>query len=313
MDLFEELRDPSSPTRGALTLLLLLVLLLGVVCAGIAVYLDYRMLHPQSTKTSLTPEDLLGHISVVQYSIPGQGSRDGWFFPGLRGAPVLILCHGYRWQRGDVLTLATTLSENQYNVFVFDFSGHGRSPGSTTMGPREATEVLTAIAVMAQRNDVDKTRIGLWGVNMGGYAALLAAAADRRVASVVVESVYDDPLDYFSEEMDREGYGSMPVIGWMGKLFFRIAELPYRGQPPISARLGALTRIPKLFIALRDSPILAQSTLRLFALAPEPKEQWVMPQASYLTMTNDEKRTYDNTVLSFFLRTLPPTAAPANR
>lgn len=312
MDLIEELRDPSSPTRGALTLFLLLALLIGLVCAGISGYLVYRMLHPVSTRTTLTPEELLGHVSVVQYAVPGEGSRDGWFFPGLRSAPVLILCHGYRWQRGDVLTLATTLEENQYNVFVFDFSGHGKSPGSTTMGPREATEVLTAIAVMAQRNDVDKSRMGLWGVNVGGYAALLAAAADRRVAAVVAESVYDDPLDFFTVEFEREGYGSMPVIGWMGRTFFRIAELPYRGQPPLSARLGALTRIPKLFVALRENTALAQSTLQLYNAAPEPKEQWVMPQGSYLTMTNDEKRVYDNTVLSFFLRTLPPTAAPSS-
>jgi len=312
MDFIEELRDPASPTRGALTLLLLLVLLMGLVCAGIAIYLDYGMIHPVSTKTSLTPGDLLQHITPVQYTVPGQGSRDGWFFPGLRGAPVLILCHGYRSQRGDVLTLATTLNENQYNVFAFDFSGHGRSPGSTSMGPREATEVLTALALMAQRNDVDKSRMGLWGSNLGGYAALLAAAADRRVASVVVESVYDDPLHFFTEELDREGYGSMPVIGWMARMGFLVAELPYRGQPPLSARLGTLTRIPKLFIALRESPILAQSSLNLFALAPEPKEQWVMPQASYLTMTNEEKRVYDNTVLSFFLRTLPPVATPAS-
>src|SRR5271155_2133680 len=211
MDLFEELRDPSSPIRGALTLLLLLIVLLVFVCAGIATYLDYRMLHPVSTGTALTPEDMLGHISVVQYTVPGMGSRDGWFFPGLRGAPILILCHGYRWQRGDVVTLATTLAENQYNVFVFDFSGHGRSPGSTTLGPREATEVLTTIAVMAQRTDVDRTRIGLWGANVGGYAALAAAAADRRVAAVVVDSVYDDPQEFFAEELEREGYGSRPA------------------------------------------------------------------------------------------------------
>jgi len=315
MDLIEELRDPSSPTRGTLTLLLLLAILLTVVCAGIAIYLDYKMLHPAGTKTSLTPEDLLGHVTVVQYSIPGQaGTRDGWFFPGLRNAPVLILCHGYRWQRGDVLTLATTLEENQYNVFVFDFSGHGRSPGSTTMGPREATEVLTAIAVMAQRTDVDKTRFGLWGVNVGGYAALLAAAADRRVAAVAAESVYDEPIDFFSEEYNREGYGSMPVIGWMGRFFFRVAELPYRGQPPLSQRVGALARIPKLFIELRENASLAQSTDNLYTLSPEPKDRWVMPQGSYLTMTNDEKRVYDNAVLSFFLRTLPPTAsASVNR
>ena len=306
MDILEELRDPSSPTRGALTLLLLLLVLLGLVCACIAGYLDYRMLHPVSYRSALTLEDLPGHVTAVQYTLPGQGGRDGWFFPGLRGAPVLILCHGYKSQRGDVLTLATTLAENQYNVFVFDFSGHGKSPGSTTMGPRETTEVLTTIAVMAQRNDVDRNRIGLWGANVGGYAALAAAAADRRVAAVVAESVYDDPLDYFTIELDREGYATMPVIGWMARLGFRLAELPYRGQPPLSARLGALARTPKLFIALRENAPLAQSTLRLFNAAPEPREQWVMPQGSYLTMTNDEKRTYDNAVLSFFLRTLPP-------
>jgi uncharacterized protein len=309
MDILEELRDPSSPTRSALTLLLLLVLLVGLVCACIAGYIDYRMLHPVSTRTSLTPEDLPGHVTVVQYTLPGGGSRDGWFFPGLRGAPVIILCHGYKWQRGDELTLATTLEENQYNVFVFDFSGHGKSPGATTLGPREATEVLTVIAVMAQRTDVDRNHMGLWGANMGGYAALAAAAADRRVASLVVDSVYSQPLDLFTIDLDREGYGQMPVIGWMARLGFRLVELPYRGQPPLSARIGALGTIPKLFIALRESPILAQSTVQLMNAAPQPREQWVMPQASYLTMTNDEKRTYDNTVLSFFLRTLPPVAS----
>jgi pimeloyl-ACP methyl ester carboxylesterase len=310
MDLLEELSDPSSPLRAALTLLILLALLLALVAAGIAGYLDYRLLHPVSTSNPLTPEDMLGHPSVVPYTVTGEGGREGWFFPGLRNAPVVILCHGYRSQRGDVLTLATTLQENQYNVFVFDFSGHGKSPGSTTLGPRETTEVLTTVALMAQRNDVDKSRIGLWGANMGGYAALAAAAADRRVAAIVVESVYDDPQEFFGVELERAGYGSLPVVSWMCQLGFRIEQLPYRGQPPLASRLGALARIPKLFIALRDNVALAASTLRLYNLAPEPREQWVMPQSSYLLMSNDEKKTYDNNVLSFFLRAMPPSAAP---
>ena len=307
MSILEELSDPSSPVRGALTILVLLALLLVVVAAGIAGYLDYRVLHPESTSNSLTPEDMLGHPSAVQYTVAGEGGREGWFFPGLRNAPVVILCHGYRSQRGDVLTLATTLQENQYNVFVFDFSGHGKSAGSTTLGPRETTEALTAVALMAQRNDVDKTRIGLFGANMGGYAALAAASADRRVAAVVVESVYDDPQEFFGVELERSGYSGLPVISWMCRLGFRIEQLPYRGQPPLSARLGTLARIPKLFIALRENTALAASTLRLFNLAPDPKEQWVMPESSYLLMSNDEKKTYDNNVLSFFLRTMPPT------
>lgn len=309
MDLLEELSDPSSPLRGAITLFTLLALLLAIVAAGIAGYLDYRIVHPVSTSNSLTPEDMLGHPVPVTYTLMGEGGREGWFFPGLRNAPVVILCHGYRSQRGDVLTLATTLQENQYNVFVFDFSGHGKSPGSTTLGPRETTEVLTTVALMAQRNDVDKMRIGLWGANMGGYAALAAAAADRRVAAVAVESVYDDPQELFRVELERAGYGTLPVISWMCQLGFRIVQLPYRGQPPLSARLGALARIPKLFIALRENPVLAASTLRLYNLSPEPREQWVMAQSSYLLMSNDEKKTYDNNVLSFFLRAMPASAA----
>ena len=307
MDILEELSDPSSPLRGALTLLILLAILVGLVAAGIAGYLDYRVLHPVSTSNSLTPDDLLGHPTSVTYTLAGEGIREGWFFPGLRNAPVIILCHGYRSQRGDVLTLATTLQENQYNVFVFDFSGHGKSPGSTTLGPRETTEVLTTVALMAQRSDVDKSRIGLWGANMGAYAALAAAAADRRVAAIAVESVYDDPQQFFAVELERSGYGSLPVIGWMCRWGFRIEQLPYRGQPPLASRLGALARIPKLFLALRDNPVLAASTLRLYNLSPEPREQWVMPQASYLLMSNDEKKSYDNNVLSFFLRAMPPS------
>jgi pimeloyl-ACP methyl ester carboxylesterase len=313
MSLIDELRHPSTQFSTVLVILVSLLVLLVMVAAGVAAYIDYRMLHPVSTKTDLNPENLLGHTTVVQYTVTGLGPRDGWFFPGLRSAPVLILCHGYRSQRGDILTLATTLQENQYNVFVFDFSGHGRSIGSTTLGPRETTEVLTAIAVMAQRTDVDRSRIGLYGANMGGYAALAAAAADRRVRAVAVESVYDEPRDFFGVELEREGYGSLFLISAMCRLGFRIAQIPYGGQALLSTRLGSLEKIPKLFVALRDNAVLAQSTMQLYNAAPEPREKWVMPQANYLQMTNDEKRTYDNTVLGFFLRNLPPTAGPAAR
>ena len=129
------------------------------------------------------------------------------------------------------------------------------------------------------------------------------------MVSVVVDSVYEEPLDFFSEELNREGYGSMPVMGWMARVGFRLAELPYRGQPRLSARLGALSKTPKLFIALRGNSVLAQSTLQLFNAAPEPREQWLLAQSSYMAMTNDEKRTYDNAVVTFFLRTLPPLPA----
>jgi pimeloyl-ACP methyl ester carboxylesterase len=306
MSLLDELRYPSTRLSRVIvlsTLLLIFLLILAASTAGVELYF---ILDPKSTTTDLTPENLLGRPSVVQFTVPDLGNREGWFFPGLRGAPVIILCHAYRSQRGDVLTLATPLQENQFNVFVFDFGGHGKSPGSTTLGPRETREVLAAIAAMARRTDVDGNRIGLWGADVGAYAALAAAVADRRVRAVAVESVYDEPMMFLRTEVEHSGVASLPIIYPLVRFYFQMEQLPYRGAGALSTRLSSLAKIPKLFIALRENPVLAESTLALFNVSPEPREQWIMPKANYLAMSNEEKRTYENHVLSFFLRNLPP-------
>ena len=306
MSFLDELRYPSTRLSRVIVLSSLLAIFIFLLAASTAGVVLYRVLVPKSTTTDLTPDSLLGRPSVVQFTVPGVGEREGWFFPGLRGAPVIILCHGYQSQRGDVLTLATPLQENQFNVFVFDFGGHGKSAGSTTLGPRETREVLAAIAAMARRTDVDGNRVGLWGANVGGYAALAAAVADRRVRALAVESVYDEPMMFLRTEVEHSGVGSLLLIYPLVRLYFQIEQLPYRGAGALSTRLSSLAKIPKLFVALRESPVLAESTLQLFNLSPEPREQWVMPKASYLAMSNEEKRTYENYVLSFFLRNLPP-------
>lgn len=308
MSVLDELRYPSTRLSRVIVLTSLLVIFIIILAAGTAGFVLYRLLVPKSTTTDLTPDNLLGRPSVVQFTVPDVGDREGWFFPGIRGAPVIILCHGYQSQRGDVLTLATPLQENQYNVFVFDFGGHGKSPGSTTLGPRESREVLAAIAAMARRTDVDGNRIGLWGANVGGYAVLSAAVADRRVRALAVESVYDEPMTFLRTEVEHSGVGSLPVIYPLVRFYFSLEQMPYRGAGALSTRLSPLAKVPKLFIALQESPVLAGSTLALFNASPEPREQWVMPKASYTVMTNEEKRTYENNVLSFFLRNLPPLA-----
>ena len=92
-------------------------------------------------------------------------------------------------QRADVLTLVTALQEQEFNVFLFDFSGHGTSPGVTTLGYRETAELRAAVQTIATRDDVDPKRFGLWGVDMGGYAALEVACptrGSRRLSSTML-------------------------------------------------------------------------------------------------------------------------------
>ena len=67
---------------------------------------------------------LSGPSEDVSYSVGGVATRDGWFFPGLKSAPTILLCPGYRVGREELLPLATALQDHQYNVFLFDFGRH---------------------------------------------------------------------------------------------------------------------------------------------------------------------------------------------
>ena len=98
----------------------------------------------------------------TRFNFPSPGNpstREGWFFPGFRGASTIILCHGYGSSKGELLTLVSALQDHQYNVFVFDFAAHGANDGITSFGYHEADEVRSAIDVVAQRNDVESREL----------------------------------------------------------------------------------------------------------------------------------------------------------
>ena len=79
-----------------------------------------------------------------------------------------------------------------------------------------------------------------------------------------------------------------------------------RETPPLSARISRLTGVPKLFLEAGDEPDLSKQTHRLFSLAPDPKQDASLPHGNYAGMLDDEKRSYENRILSFFLLNLPP-------
>src|SRR3989475_4210493 len=163
-----------------------LVFFAVLATTAIAGFLVYRIVKPQRPSSEINMASFPGRPEVLEFEVPGGlGKREGWFFPGFRGAPTIILCHGYESSRGELLTLVSALQDHQYNVFVFDFAAHGGNVGITTFGYREVEEVRAAIDVLAARNDVDPARFGVWGYNLGAYAGLREAENERRIRALV--------------------------------------------------------------------------------------------------------------------------------
>ena len=308
MQIFYELRYPTRWYTKLITALLALVFFAVLATTSIAAFLVYRIVKPQRTSSEINMASFPGRPETLDFEAPGLGKREGWFFPGLRGAPTILLLHGYESSRGELLTLVSALQDHQYNAFIFDFAAHGANGGVTTLGYREADEVRAAIDLVAARSDVDPSRFGLWGYNLGAYAALREAENDKRVRALVLDSVYDKPEQMVKVGVERNGLGGFPLMIRSAETSFLWLNHDHRDDPPLSAKLKNITGVPTLFIQAVDDPELAAITRQIFLKAPEPREQAIIPHGNFVSLGDEDKRAYENRVVSFFLLRLPPLA-----
>ena len=288
--------------------ILAIVIFAGVSISTVSGFLLYQVLKPARNPATFDLSVMMGHPTTFTFSPPAGAPREGWLFPGLRGAPAIIVCHGYQSQRADVLTLVTSLQDHQFNVFLFDFAGHGTSQGVTTLGYEETSELRAALSAIAARDDVDPKRFGLWGVDMGGYASLAVAESDPRIAALAVDDAYDDPRDMLRIEVQKSGLNKLPGVLQFTDFGFRMMNYSNRNTPPLSAKIGKTHDVQKLFVQSDDRPALSQETLQLFIKAPEPK-QTQRDRLSYRDMSDDDRKAYESQIVNFFLQNLSPTAS----
>jgi pimeloyl-ACP methyl ester carboxylesterase len=304
----QHLRSPMRWYIKLLTAILALVFFAILATLAIAGFLVYRIVKPQRTSSEINLQSFPGRPDAVQFAVSGGKTRDGLFFPGFRGAPTIVLCHGYGSSKGELLTLVSALQDHQYNVFVFDFAAHGANDGVTSFGYREADEVRTAIDTVAQRGDVDPASFGLWGYNLGAYSALREAEGDKRVRALVLDSAYDKPEQMVKVGVEQQGLGGFPLMARSAQFSFDWLNRQYRSELPLSnsKRMSTLEGVPKLFIQAADDPELGDITRQLYLKAPEPKDQTQIAHGNFANMGDEDKRAYENRVVSFFLLRLPP-------
>jgi len=316
MSIVDELHYPRRWYTKLLITFLVLFFFAALATLVISGVLTYWIVEPQRTTSEINMESFPGRPDEVDFSVAGLGERKGWFFPGLRGAPTIVLLHGYQSSRGELLTLVSALQDHQYNAFVFDFAAHGSNGGLTTFGYRESDEVRAAIETLAKRNDVDPRRFGIWGYNLGAYAGLREAEKDQRVRALALDSVYDLPQQMVKVGVDKMGVGGFPFVVKSAQTCFEWLNYKYKDTPPLSTKLKSMTGVPMLFIQAADDPELSGITRDMFVKAPEPREQAIIPHGNFVNLPDDEKRDYETRVVTFFLTRLPvvqvaPVAASA--
>ena len=106
---------------------------------------------------------------------------------------TVIVCHGVGANHSDIEVIHQVLYESGFQVFTFDFRGHGLSDGHTiTYGLNERSDVLGAYDACLSRSDVDPDRLYALGVSMGGASLTLALPDMPEVKAAVLDSAFAD-------------------------------------------------------------------------------------------------------------------------
>jgi esterase/lipase len=287
--------------RAALILAgVLLVVLLGVGC-----FLTYQVVTAFNDTETVTPQSSFQSNFVnLSFADRRGDEHEGWLLVGLKGAPAIILCHGYNSNRSELLALGSLLRQNHFNVYVFNFYVSNAKHSFSDLGIRQADDLLAAIETVTKQPGVNPRRVGLFGVTTGGYASLAVAEQSLLVKALVADTVYESPGQMLDAQVDELLGGTSPLFRVLPGAGFYLATLG-RTRPRVRANLAKLENMPKLFVVGRDFPLLAAATEDLYNLAPQPKRLLVLDH-SYTTLTSGAiKKEYEDQVLSFFLRNLP--------
>ena len=239
------------------------------------------------------PPGLAAETVHIPYGDKQQVS--GWFLPGRAGEGAVLLLHGVRGNRLQMLERARWRQSEGLAALLIDRSSHGESRGDRiTFGRREALGVQAALAWLRHRLPGEK--LGGIGVSLGG-ASLLFTDRQPELDALVLESVYPTITDAVQDRLvARLG----PAGAWAAPLLLL--------QIPLRLDLGVHELRPIEAIKAARAPLLIASgtedkstrwveTEQLFAAAPEPKTLWPVPGAGHEDLHDFDSAAYRGKLL----------------
>jgi pimeloyl-ACP methyl ester carboxylesterase len=316
------------PGKKLVKALLPIVLIPVVVLAGVTGYIVYRVAHPPQQDYLVTPENFkslpsergLRATEETWNNQDGTQAR-GWLLRGAEGAPAVVLLHRYGTDRSWLLNLGVKLNETtNFTVLWPDLRAHGLNPkvGSTSFGSLEGEDAAAALAYLRslktqQGRPLVGERFGLYGVELGAYAALQAAAQEQKVQALALDSAPASPGELLRATVrSRMGInnGLLHTLARYGASIYSLGGLK---NPSACQLASSVNNRRVLLLTGEDAPeYLRTSTTALALCFPaqttiEIKSDLPLTGFNLPSATGIQGEAYDRRVIDFFDKALRPT------
>ncbi len=237
---------------------------------------------------------------------------------------TVIFAHEFGMDRRSSVRYNRMLRRAGYDVFVFDFRGHGSSAGEQGYKPRqfpsdrEQWDTLGAIAIvgeMLEKRGLSRD-VGLFGISRGGGAVVLAASAVPEVRAIVTDGAFcsDLLIEFYLRRWAcifakiRFAYENHPPIFWRFLRYVIIdrAERAWGCRfPSVCKALGRMGEPAMLFIhGERDTYVPVDHSQVLYQRYSGPKYMWTVPGARHNESAHRQPEEYAAKVVGFFDRHL---------
>ena len=298
------------------------LLLLSV--ASVSVWLVHETAHPVAAAYLVTPQ-VYGMLSArgAQVTDETWTNKDGtpargWLLRGAQNAPAVVLLHKYGANRSYVLNLGVKLNEaTNFTILMPDQRGHGQDPAVkyTSFGGCEADDTLAAITFLRGLKTPEQfpligKDIGIYGLEMGSFAAISAATSDESVKALALDSVPSSADSMLASTVENR----FPFGSAVTSKFAQLGTHPYffegcfRRQPTCDMA-KALSGRKILLLGGLDAPGFQESTSKLSKCFPsnssvEAKTDLSPSGFSIINASLELSESYDQRVIDFFRQSL---------
>ena len=273
---------------------------------------DHRILIPMGREQHDQSLKMIDRLNARPFERVFTWSYDGLKLAGRyyhvnKGAPLAILCHGYRGTPSrDFCGGAEICFQMGLNVLLIEERAHCSSEGHTiTFGVKERYDVLSWINYALRRFGAE-LRILLVGISMGGGTVLMASGLTLppNVRGIIADCPFTSPAEMIME-FGRANKLPMKIAFPLTELAARVfGKFSLRDADAVSA--VRTTNVPILIIhGEADGLVPCEMSRRIADANPAMVERYTFPDADHgLSYVMDQDR-YSRLVQSFCEKILP--------
>lgn len=274
----------------------------------------YYLTHPFPSRTTKNPGDYgLEFEEIEFFSRKDRVRLSGWWIKARtpnKSNKVIITAHGYTNERAmegiEGLSLAKILSENGYNVLMFDFRNAGKSKGRTTgVGYFEKHDLFSAINYSIHEKKQEK--IALLGWSMGASAAIVTGCEHPDVNVIIADSPFSDLESYLKENLSI--WSKLPKRPFTPMIIYSVKKFMKIDPCDVSPINIVKTGNGKAFFLIHSKsdeaiPYMESEKIYREISSGHHKEFWLTENAEHINSYLLFKEEYEKRVLQFLKKHL---------